>query len=92
MLKAFMEYQFLCGVEDAASQLCVSISWLRSAKTSGELLAGDHWIFSTGKPKSRVLWNVKAIRQWQVAQTKLYAEKQQKLASKIEVYVEFENV
>ncbi|MCP4973358.1 MAG: hypothetical protein GY914_06755 [Prochlorococcus sp.] len=80
-----------CGVDSAASQLGVSKSWLRAAKSSGELAAGDHWVFSTGKPRSRVLWNVEAIRQWQVSKTKLHAENQHQLAEDIEIYVEINN-
>ena len=87
-----MTNYLLCSVDDAASQLGVSVSWLRTAKSSGELTAGEHWVFSTGKPNSRVLWNVEAIRQWQVTQTKLYAEKQQQLPVEIETYVDFNHV
>ena len=83
-----MKNHFLCGVDSVASQLGVSKSWLRSAKSRGELVAGEHWVFSTGKPNSRVLWNVEAIRQWQVDQTKRHAEGQQRLAYAIETYVE----
>jgi len=38
-----------------------------------------------------VLWNVNAICQWQVEQTKLHAVNQHQLAADIEIYVEINN-
>ena len=76
----------LIGTAQAAKHLGVSMSWLRSKKSTCEFIAGEHWIYATGSPGGRVLWNVNAICQWQVEQTKSYANRQKDLASEIEIY------
>ena len=81
-----MENFSLIGTAEAAKHLGVSMSWLRSKKSAFEFVAGEHWIYATGSPGGRVLWNVNAICQWQVEQTKSYANRQKDLASEIEIY------
>ena len=58
------------GVAKASELIGVSQSLLWELKNSNEFIAGEHWLYITGKPKSNVLWNVKAIRQWQIDKTK----------------------
>ena len=58
------------GVAKTSELLGVSQSLLWELKNSNEFVAGEHWLYITGKPKSNVLWNVKAIRQWQIDKTK----------------------
>tara|TARA_B100001093_G_scaffold440320_1_gene440771 strand:- start:415 stop:696 length:282 start_codon:yes stop_codon:yes gene_type:complete len=58
------------GVAKTSQLIGVSQSLLWELKNSNELVAGEHWLYITGKPKSNVLWNVKAIRQWQINKTK----------------------
>jgi len=58
------------GVAKASELIGVSQSLLWELKNSNEFVAGEHWLYITGKPKSNVLWNVKAIRQWQIDKTK----------------------
>ena len=58
------------GVAKASELIGVSQSLLWELKNSNEFVAGEHWLYITGKPKSNVLWNVKAIRQWQINKTK----------------------
>ena len=86
-----MDNLSLIGTAQAANHLGVSMSWLRSKKSACEFIAGEHWIYATGSPGGRVLWNVNAICQWQVEQTKLHAENQHQLAADIEIYVEINN-
>jgi len=57
------------GVAKASELIGVSQSLLWELKNSNEFVAGEHWLYITGKPKSNVLWNVKAIRQWQIDKT-----------------------
>ena len=58
------------GVAKASELIGVSQSLLWELKNSNEFVAGEHWLYVTGKRKSNVLWNVKAIRQWQIERTK----------------------
>ena len=58
------------GVAKASELIGVSQSLLWQLKNSNEFIAGEHWLYITGKPKSNVLWNVRAIRQWQIDKTK----------------------
>ncbi|MBO8234096.1 hypothetical protein HA151_06140 [Prochlorococcus marinus XMU1419] len=58
------------SVKEAAELLCMSQSLLWELKNHKELVAGDHWLYVTGKLKSKVLFNVDAIRQWQIDKTK----------------------
>ena len=58
------------GVAKASELIGVSQSLLWELKGSNEFIAGVHWLYITGKPKSNVLWNVNAIRQWQIDKTK----------------------
>ena len=58
------------GVAKTSQLIGVSQSLLWELKNSNEFIAGEHWLYITGKPKSNVLWNVKAIRQWQIDKTK----------------------
>ena len=58
------------GVAKTSELIGVSQSLLWELKNSNEFVAGEHWLYVTGKRKSNVLWNVKAIRQWQIERTK----------------------
>ena len=58
------------GVAQTSELIGVSQSLLWELKNSNEFVAGEHWLYITGKPKSNVLWNVRAIRQWQIDKTK----------------------
>ena len=65
-----MNLQEWHGVAKTSELIGVSQSLLWELKNSNEFIAGEHWLYITGKPKSNVLWNVKAIRQWQIDKTK----------------------
>ena len=58
------------GVAKASELIGVSQSLLWELKNSNEFVAGEHWLYITGKPRSNVLWIVNAIRQWQIDKTK----------------------
>ena len=55
---------------EASKFLGISSSSLWELKSTKVLEAGKHWIYVTGKPRSNVLFNVNAIRQWQIDMTK----------------------
>ena len=62
------------GKTQASKMLGMSEATLWNLKNSGELEAGKHWLYSTGKKASTVLFNVEAIRVWQIEQTKITEE------------------
>ena len=49
--------------------LGMSEATLWNLKNTCELDAGKHWLYSTGKKASTVLFNVEEIRAWQIEQT-----------------------
>jgi len=73
---------------EASKFLGISSSSLWELKSTKVLEAGKHWIYVTGKPRSNVLFNVDAIRQWQIDMTK-YIESPERLTkaeSKLATY------
>ena len=74
-----MNLELLVDTINAATTLGVSVSWLRAKKTACSFISGEHWIYATGSPCGRLLWNIPAIRHWQVDQTRNHANKQQQL-------------
>ena len=62
------------GKTPASKMLGISQATLWTLKNSGQLQAGKHWLFATGKRGSTVLFNVEAIRAWQIEQTKINEE------------------
>jgi len=70
------------GVAKTSELIGVSQSLLWELKNSNEFVAGEHWLYVTGKRKSNVLWNVKAIRQWQIDKTKASENTPDDLAAK----------
>ena len=74
------------GKTPASKMLGISQATLWTLKKSGQLQAGKHWLFATGKRGSTVLFNVESIRDWQIEQTKIIEEAPQALAEKITTY------
>jgi len=58
------------GKTQASKMLGMSEATLWNLKNTCELDPGKHWLYSTGKKASTVLFNVEAIRAWQIEQTK----------------------
>lgn len=42
---------------------------LMGLKSSGQLKAGKHYVYVTGKPRSNINWDLAAIEQWQKQET-----------------------
>ena len=74
------------GKTQASKMLGMSEATLWNIKNSGELEAGKHWLYSTGKKASTVLFNVEAIRSWQIEQTKKTEDAPFKAAHGIATY------
>ena len=74
--------------EQAQALLGVGRTFLMEKKASGEFKVGVHWVYSTGRPKSRILWDIPEIQAWQEEQTKKYYLAAEKAAEKIETFAE----
>ena len=59
------------GKTQASKLLGLSEASLWMLKNTAALEAGKHWLYSTGKKASTVLFNVEEIRNWQIEQTKI---------------------
>ena len=70
------------GVAKTSELIGVSQSLLWELKNSNEFIAGEHWLYVTGRRKSNVLWNVEAIRQWQIDRTKAAENLSDEIAAK----------
>ena len=73
---------------EASKFLGISSSSLWELKRTKILEPGKHWIYVTGKTRSKVLFNVDKIRQWQIDMTKYIEspEREIKAATKITTF------
>ena len=72
---------------EAAPQLLgVGRTFLMEKKANGEFIVGVHWVYSSGKPKSRILWDIPAIQKWQEDKSIENAQAAYKTAESIEVF------
>ena len=74
------------GVKEASKVLGISQATLWNLKNTLALEAGKHWLYVTGKKNSNVLFNVEAIREWQIAETIFSEDAPLKAAKKIPTY------
>ena len=74
------------GKTQASKMLGMSEATLWNLKNTCELDAGKHWLYSTGKKASTVLFNVEEIRNWQIEQTKKTEDAPFKAAHGIATY------
>ena len=74
------------GKTPASKMLGISQATLWTLKKSGQLQAGKHWLFATGKRGSTVLFNVESIRDWKIEQTKIIEDAPKASAQKIANY------
>ena len=72
--------------EQAQQLLGVGRTFLMEKKANGEFLVGVHWVYSSGRPKSRILWDIPAIQKWQEEKSIEHLEAATKTAENIEVF------
>ena len=61
---------------------------LMGLKSSGQLKAGKHFVYVTGKPRSNINWDLEAIEKWQQEETLKNAIAPYEAAEKIETFSE----
>ena len=70
--------------EKAQELLGVGRTFLMEKKANGEFKVGIHWVYSSGRPKSRILWDIPAIQKWQEEKSIEHLEAATKTAENIE--------
>ena len=78
----------LASTDEASISTGISRSRLMAMKASGELTAGKHWIYFSGKKNSPIGWDVSKIRDWQIDQAKIVSEANEKAAAEIEEFAD----
>ena len=58
------------GIEDASKAVSISPTTLRQLQRSGDLTAGNCWVWLTGTSGGPIGWNIDGIKAWQVQRTK----------------------
>jgi len=61
------------GLDEACEQTGISATTLRKLAKTGDLPAGQAWVYLTGQMNAPIGWNVPAIKQWQIDRTKQIA-------------------
>jgi len=72
--------------EEAIKLLRIGRSRLMDLKASGELIAGLHWVYLTGRKSGPIGWSIDAIHEWQIEQSRLITQAPLKAAESIESY------
>tara|TARA_B100000212_G_scaffold140407_1_gene105742 strand:- start:125 stop:382 length:258 start_codon:yes stop_codon:yes gene_type:complete len=75
-------------VGETAEALAVSESLLWRLKKEGELKAGIHWVYVSGRRTAPVGWNIDEIVKWQIETSQKVEKKFQEDCQKLETYAE----
>ena len=76
----------LASTDEASISTGISRSRLMAMKASGELTAGKHWVYFSGKKNSPIGWDLEAIRLWQIEQAQEISNASLQAANDIETY------
>ena len=76
------------STEEVCSAVGIGRTRLMDLKASNELLAGQHWVYLSGRRNSPLGWDLDAVRTWQVEKTKELAKAPFKAADAIESFAE----
>ena len=63
-------------------------TFLMEKKANGEFIVGIHRVYSSGRPKSRILCDIPAIQKWQEEKSIEHLEAATKTAENIEVFAQ----
>ena len=53
------------STEEVCSAIGIGRTRLMDLKASGDLVAGKHWVYRSGRRNSPIGWDIDAIRDWQ---------------------------
>ena len=74
------------STDEASTATGLSRSRLMAMKASGELTAGKHWIYFSGKKNSPIGWDLDAIQLWQIEKAQEISNASLQAANDIETY------
>ena len=58
------------SINETSEAVQISKARLRSLQAAGKLKPGIHWVYRTGTKGGPVSWNIAAIKEWQIRETK----------------------
>ena len=58
------------SINETSEAVQISKARLRSLQAAGKLKPGIHWVYRTGTKGGPVSWNIAAIKEWQICETK----------------------
>ena len=65
-----MTTKFLwASTEEVCSAIGIGRTRLMDLKASGDLKAGKHWVYKSGRKSSPLGWDLEEVRQWQRSKT-----------------------
>ena len=74
------------STEEVCTAVGIGRTRLMDLKASNELLAGQHWVYLSGRRNSPLGWDIQEIRTWQKEKAQQISEAPLKAADGIEDY------
>ncbi len=82
-----MTTKFLwASTEEVCSAIGIGRTRLMDLKASGDLKAGKHWVYKSGRKSSPLGWDLEAVREWQREKAQQISEAPINSAEEIESY------
>ena len=74
------------STEEVCAAIGIGRTRLMDLKASGDLKAGKHWVYKSGRKSSPLGWDLEAVREWQRTKAQQISEAPIKAAEEIESY------
>ena len=74
------------STDEVCAAIGIGKTRLKDLKASGELIAGKHWVYKSGRKSSPIGWDLEAIRLWQIEQAQEISNASLQAANDIETY------
>ena len=74
------------STDEVCAAIGIGKTRLKDLKASGELIAGKHWVYKSGRKSSPIGWDLEAIRLWQREKAQAISNASLQAANDIETY------
>ncbi len=74
------------STDEVCAAIGIGKTRLKDLKASGELIAGKHWVYKSGRKSSPIGWDLEAIRLWQRVKAQEISNASFDAADDIETY------
>jgi len=74
------------STDEVCAAVGIGKTRLMDLKASGELIAGKHWVYKSGRKNSPIGWDLEAIRLWQREKAQAISNASFDAANDIETY------